>query len=166
MLWKGSPSQWLNFGHFFLAVLMAAGVVAGGIYLPPAWSFFWGFLVVPVVYAGWFWLHVHMRKFELTSQRLRVYEGVINQRIHEIELYRVKDTVIERPLWMRMTGLATVSLETSELSMTHLAIPAVRDGVALREHLRTQVELVRDSKRVREMDFADQSIVPDDVHHG
>jgi len=25
---------------------------------------------------------------------------------------------------------------------------------------------VRDSKRVREVDFADQNVVPDDVHHG
>ena len=162
LLWKGSPSQWLNFGHFLLALLLTAGVVAGGIYFPPAW----GLLVLPVGYAGWSWLRVHMRKFELTSQRLRVYEGVINQNIHEIELYRVKDTVIVRPIWMRMTGLATVSLETSELSLTRFDIPAIRDGVVLREHIRTQVELVRDSKRVREVDFADQNVVPDDVHHG
>ena len=161
MLWKGSPSQWLNLGHFLLALLLAAGVVAGGIFFPPAW----GLMVLPVVYAGWSWLRVRCRKYELTTQRLRVYEGVINQRIHEIELYRVKDTIIERPLWMRMTGLATVSLETSELSLTHFSIPAISDGVELREHIRTQVELVRDSKRVREVDFADQNVVPDDVHH-
>ena len=162
MLWKGRPSQWLNAGHFLFAILLAGGVVAAAAHFPPAWAG----LVVPAGYAAWKWLVLRARVFELSTQRLRVYEGVINQVIHEIELYRVKDTVIERPFWMRLLGLATVSMETSELSLLRLRIPAIPDGVQLREHLRTQVEQVRDSKRVREVDFADSAAIEADIHHG
>ncbi len=44
--WKGRPSQWLNIGPFTVAILLAAGIIAGGIFFPPA---FIG-LVIPLIY--------------------------------------------------------------------------------------------------------------------
>jgi hypothetical protein len=80
---------------------------------------------------------------------------VINQHIDEIELYRVKDTTLLRPWWMRLTGLSTITLETSDRGMPKLVIPALPGGAETREILRRQVEIQRDRKRVREMDFDD-----------
>jgi hypothetical protein len=65
----------------------------------------------------------------------------------------VKDIAMERPLWMRMTGLASVLLDTSDRSMPKLTLPAISNGVELREQLRRQVEEIRDRKRVREVDM-------------
>ena len=87
------------------------------------------------------------------QERIRITSGVINQSIDEIELYRVKDSRTIRPWWMRLTGLASIVLETSDRSTPVLVIPAIRDGMEIRELLRQQVELQRDRKRVREMDF-------------
>ncbi len=100
--------------------------------------------------------------FELTSERLRVTHGIINQTIDEIELYRIKDSLMERSWWMRLTGLASISLETSDRSLPGLVIPAIHGGEKVRELLRTQVELVRDRKRVREMDFDEVGAEPMD----
>ncbi len=150
-LWKGSPSQWLNLGPFIVALLFAGGVIFGGMFFPPALSA----LILPVAYMFWRFLEVRTRVFELTNERLRVTRGVINQKIDEIELYRVKDSQTVRPWWMRLTGLASILLETSDRSMPHLVIPAIAGGEKLRELLRTQVELERDRKRVRETDFDD-----------
>lgn len=149
--WKGSSSQWLNLGPFTAALLVAAGIAIGGVFFPPAWIA----LVVPAGYMLWRYLVVRTRIFELTSERLRVTCGVINQNIDEIELYRVKDSLMIRPWWMRLTGLASITLETSDRSMPHLVIPAIRGGEHLRELLRKQVELERDRKRVRVTDFDD-----------
>jgi hypothetical protein len=60
-----------------------------------------------------------------------------------------------RTWWMRMTGLSSISLETSDRTLPHLVIPAIRNGVDVREALRRKVEAQRDKKRVREMDFDD-----------
>jgi len=106
-----------------------------------------------VTYAGWRYLSVRCNVFEITTQRLRITTGVINQDIDEIELYRVKDILIERRWWMRLTGLGTVHLETSDRSLPKLEINAVRNCIKVREELRKLVEAMRDSKRVREMDF-------------
>ena len=147
--WKGSPSQWLNLWPFAGALVLAGGILIGGLFFPPAFIA----LVLPLGYMFWRYLLVRTQGFELTSERLRVTSGVINQKIDEIELYRVKDSQMVRSWWMRLTGLASIVLETSDRSMPHLTIPAIHGGVDLRELLRKNVELQRDRKRVRETDF-------------
>lgn len=147
--WKGSPSQWLNLGPFTAALLAAVGIGIGSIFFAPVIVA----LVLPAIYMVWRYLVVRTEVFELTTERLRVSHGVINQTIDEIELYRVKDLQMERPWWMRLTGLASIILETSDRSIPRLVIPAIRGGEGLREILRKNVELQRDRKRVRETDF-------------
>lgn len=148
-LWKGSPSQWLNLGPFTAAFLLTVGIIIGGVFFPPAFAA----LVLPLAYVIWKYLVVRMEIFELTSERVRITRGVINQKIDEIELYRVKDSFLVRVWWMRLTGLASIQLETSDRTMPQLVIPAIRGGAEMRELLRKQVELQRDKKRVRELDF-------------
>jgi uncharacterized membrane protein YdbT with pleckstrin-like domain len=153
LLWKGSPSQWLNVGPFTLGLLLGAAIITGGclIPLPPVATLM--ALLLPLGYMMWKYLVVRAQVFELTSERLRVTRGVINQQVDEIELYRIKDSALLRIWWMRLTGVASVSLETSDRTMPKLIIPAIRGGMEMRELLRKQVEAQRDQKRVREMDF-------------
>jgi uncharacterized membrane protein YdbT with pleckstrin-like domain len=154
-LWKGSPSQWLNLGKNTVALIVATGIVIGAIMSGPLLPLVLIALVIPLVWAIWNYLRVRCQGFELTTERLKITDGVINQHLDEIELYRVKDVLMVRPWWMRVTGLASLLLETSDRSLPQLTIPAVKDGVALREELRKQVEIQRDRKRVRETDFED-----------
>ncbi|MEK6231918.1 MAG: PH domain-containing protein [Luteolibacter sp.] len=147
--WKGSPSQWLNIGPFSVAILLAAGITVGGVFFAPAFIA----LIIPAAYALWRYLTVRCQTFEVTTERLRITKGVINQNIDEVELYRVKDMVVERKWWMRLTGLGNVHLQTSDRSLPHVDIPAITDCIGLREELRKLVEAMRDKKRVREMDF-------------
>ncbi len=148
-LWKGRPSQWLNIGHFAAAFLLGAALVVGGCWRTPVFAG----LVLPLGYALWKYLQVRALVFELTNERLRITRGVINQQVDEIELYRIKDSFLMRVWWMRLVGLASISLETSDRTMQKLVIPAIPGGMEMRELLRQQVELLRDKKRVREMDF-------------
>jgi uncharacterized membrane protein YdbT with pleckstrin-like domain len=147
--WKGSPSQWLNIGHFGAALLLAAGISIGGVFFPPAFIA----LILPLGWILWRYLVVRTQTFELTNERLRISKGVINQEIDEVELYRVKDILVVRKWWMRMTGLGTIHLDTSDRSMPQIDIHAIKGSLELRESLRKKVEAMRDKKRVREMDF-------------
>ena len=160
-IWKGSPSQWLNIWPFTGAIAVSIGLVIGGLFFPPAFAA----LILTLAYIVWKYLSVRTQVFELTSERLRVTRGIINQKIDEIELYRVKDSQMIRTWWMRLTGLASIVLETSDRGMPNLTIPAVGGGLELREQLRKQVELLRDQKRVREMDFDEAHVgdAPDEA---
>ncbi len=156
--WKGTPSQWLNLCPFALCLLLSGGILFGGLFFPPAFIA----LFIPLAYMVWRYLLVRTQVFELTSERLRITTGIINQHIDEVELYRIKDSRMVRPWWMRLTGLASIELETSDRSMPALVIPAIHGGAQLRELLRKHVEIQRDRKRVRELDL-EESVAADEV---
>ena len=149
VVWKGQSSQLINFWPFLISLLVAAAFL-GGALLSPLIAIG---AILPLAYAFWVWLSTRCRVYELTNERMRVYEGVLNQEINEVELYRVKDTKIEKPIWLRIFGLSTVVLNTSDRNLETLELEAVKDGPGIRENLRKYVEILRDKKRVREVDF-------------
>ncbi len=149
-VWKGGPSQVLNLGNYALSVLLAAVFIVLAVLISPLFAIG---VLLPLGYAGWKFLVVRCRKYELTTQRLRFREGVLNQDLDEIELYRVKDLRIELPFWLRIFGLANIHLETSDRTHPRPVLAAVQDGEHVREELRKHVESCRDRKRVREVDF-------------
>lgn len=149
IVWKGCSSQIVNFWPLVICSLLVA------LFLGLSVLFIWLILgvIFPLAYGGWRWLTIRCRIFEFTSERMRIYQGVLNQEINEVELYRVKDTRITKPFWLRIFGLSNLVLETSDRSCPVVEIPAVRRGTEIREQLREQVEMLRERKRVREVDF-------------
>lgn len=65
----------------------------------------------------------------------------------------MKDSRLLRPFWLRIFGLANVQLETSDRTHPKPVLTAIKNAAEVREHLRKHVELLRDQKRVREVDF-------------
>lgn len=150
-LWKGSPSQWLNIGHFSMALVLSAGIVIGSIFFPLGYAA----LIIPIAWMLWRFLVIRCEIYEMSCQRLRITKGVFNQTSDEIELYRVKDFILERKWWMRVLNLGSLHLQTSDRSLPEITIPAIHGATEVRETLRREVEVIRDKKRVREMDFDD-----------
>jgi uncharacterized membrane protein YdbT with pleckstrin-like domain len=133
-IWTSSPSQVLNLGVFILCGLLF-------------------FLVVPLFYALWKWLVVKLTQYELTSERLKIRSGVINRKLDELELYRVRDYRLDQPLSLRVFSLGNIVLTTSDKTTPVVVLRAIRDAERVREELRTYVESCRTSKRVREIDI-------------
>ena len=128
-VWKGNPSQWTNFWYFVLCLT--------GIYIPIA---IWKALVT------------HMTVYELTNERLLIHTGVLNKKIEELELYRVKDVKEDRPLLFRFVGLGNVDIATSDKSTPIVNLYAIIDSKGVRESIRKLADNRRDAKRVREID--------------
>lgn len=158
ILWKGSPSQVLNLGKYAIALALAVGIGIVGMF--PGLQLAWIALVLPLGWALWIFVETRATRHELTTERIRLCSGVFNQQMDDVELYRVKDTSMERPFWYRVFGLSTLIIETSDRSQPRIKIKAVHRGDELRETLRKQVEFWRDKKRVREVDF-DEGAVAD-----
>src|SRR5262245_57574993 len=98
-VWQGNPSQILNLHTFALCALAATAL------LFVAFSFranlgqtaafaIAGAAIVPVLFAFIKWLQIKCRRYELTTERLRLRRGVLSRQTDEIELYRVKDYVL------------------------------------------------------------------------
>lgn len=149
-IWQTSPSQWTKLGTYALSLVLVIGAVAFGIvYLP--WL---GLLVlIPAAIAGWTYLNVRAQVYQLTTERLRFYSGVFDRNIEEIELYRIKDSSVDKPFHLRIFGLGNVHLETSDRSSPSVELHGITDVTYVRDQLRHHVEKVRDQKGVREVDF-------------
>ena len=66
-----------------------------------------------------------------------------------MELYRTIDTTLVEPFNLRMFGLGTIELRTSDATTPIVRLEAIRGARKLREELRRHVEDCRDRKRVR-----------------
>ena len=132
-IWNGSPSQWVNFPGYLFCLL-----------------FFW--LVVPLFVMLWQWLVLKNTTYELSSQRLKLRQGVLNKELHDLELYRVRDYKLEQPFFLRLLGLSNITLNTSDSNTPVLILRAIRDGENLRDQIRVAVEQCRMAKGVREID--------------
>jgi len=159
-IWTGHTSAWTFFGYFLFCLILAAAIVAG------TWFYFadygWmplGLLALPVVMVIVRWWMNRSTSYELTSQRLKIHRGIFNRRLEEIELYRVKDYVMDRPLFLRMLGLGNLTLITSDATTHTVVLAAIPNVAWVREQLRTQVQAERDRKRVREVDL-DSPVIP------
>lgn len=150
VIWKGSPSQLLNLWPLVTSALSIIFLIVGAVMFNPLLAIA---IILPLLYALWAFLKIRCRIYELTTERIRLYDGILSQEIDEVELYRVKDTRILRPFSKRLFGLSDLVLDTSDRSHRVVNLEAVKNAVALREKLRKHVEIQRDKKRVREVDF-------------
>jgi uncharacterized membrane protein YdbT with pleckstrin-like domain len=96
-VWRGSSSQWKNLGVFILCGL-----------------FCW--LIVPIFIALSRYLQTKNKIYELTTERLKITEGIFNKVTDTLELYRVKDLETRQPFLYRMFGAENVQMNTSDTS--------------------------------------------------
>jgi uncharacterized membrane protein YdbT with pleckstrin-like domain len=132
VLWEGHPSQWTNFPLYLFSILL-----------------------IPIPFAIAKWIQTACFKYKVTSERIVITRGVFSKRTDELELYRVKDTTLLQPFWLRLVGRAHVLLTTSDRTTPDLQLTAIPDAEGLREKLRASVERLRTTKGLREMDVGE-----------
>jgi uncharacterized membrane protein YdbT with pleckstrin-like domain len=132
-VWRGSSSQWKNFGVYVLCAL-----------------FCW--LIVPIFIALARYLQTKNKVYELTSERLKITEGVFSKVTDTLELYRVKDIETRQPFLYRLFGVENIQMNTSDTSSPFIFIEAIPHTVGLADKIRNQVEIIRQQKGVREID--------------
>jgi len=134
IVWRGTSSQWKNVGVYLLCGL-----------------FCW--LLVPIFFAVARYLQTKCKVFELTTQRFKITSGVFTKTTETLELYRVKDIETRQPFLSRLVGIENVQMTTSDASSPIVLVDAVPSSVGFADKLRNQVEIIRQQKRVREIDI-------------
>ncbi|PYK68882.1 MAG: hypothetical protein DME45_05140 [Verrucomicrobia bacterium] len=109
--------------------------------------------IVPIFIALARFLQTKNKVYELTSERLKITEGVFNKVTDTLELYRVKDLETRQPFWERVFGVENVHINTADASSPFVLIDAVPQKLGLADKIRDAVENVRMQKKVRELDI-------------
>lgn len=101
---------------------------------------------------GYHILRIRCIRYEITQEELKHHTGIFSRKHEFIELFRVKDFRIERPLIYRLFGLGNLIIYTSDKTTPVFrmqAIPKPEDTYAI---LRGFVERNRREKHVYEVD--------------
>ena len=154
-IFRGSPSILTRFGALFLSVLVFVATVAF-IFIVEDVRIKYGLGALAgmaVVHALMVIIIVRSTQYEVTSERIRVREGIFTKVTDELELYRVNDTGLIEPLTMRLFGLGTIEVRTMDTSSPKLRLEAIRGARKLREELRKHIEQCRERKGVRVTEF-------------
>jgi len=133
--WEGSPSHYYQFTTYLLCGLFCI-------------------LIIPALYGIWSWIELRSQKYQLTNQRLKWSRGVFSRITDEIELYRIKDTQLIEPFFLRIVGCGNIILATSDRTTHEMIIPAIKNANEVREKIRILVETARRERGVREVDFS------------
>lgn len=87
-------------------------------------------------------------RYRLTAQRLEVERGVLGRRYESIDLWRVRDVVLEQTLLERMRGVGRITVLSTDQVDPELQIGPVASAKALYDRLRDAVAAARKEARV------------------
>jgi uncharacterized membrane protein YdbT with pleckstrin-like domain len=99
------------------------------------------------------YLKVSTTKYVLTNERLRVTTGILSTRTEDLELRRVRDSVILRPFWARVAGLGDIQILSADASTPRLVLHAIRDPDGVQSMIRANVQTQWSRFGVRQMEL-------------
>jgi uncharacterized membrane protein YdbT with pleckstrin-like domain len=99
------------------------------------------------------WFRTRGTNYKITTQRVVIEQGILSKRMEQIDLYRIVDYVVERPLAQRIMGTGNLVLEAMDKTTPEIRIDGVKtDVVALYERLRYCTEQEKKKRGVRVFD--------------
>lgn len=135
--WEGHSSQIINIVPFSIATVMFLTV-----FLIP----------LSIFITVWYYLVAKNLRYEITTERVKIYSGVLNKNANDVELYRVKDMRLFEPWYLRIFGFGHVIILTSDLSQPNIILRAIKNAPEVRELLRNLTEERRKARGIASLD--------------
>ncbi|MGO4129165.1 PH domain-containing protein [Inquilinus sp. YAF38] len=151
-IWKIRTSLRASLYGWIVAIVLAVllGLLAGPLAAIP--------IVLALVWTAWRWL----TSYELTTERLIIRSGLLVRKREEVELFRVRDFSLSRPLQWMVLGLGTVGLTTRDQSAPNILIGPIAEPDAKLDDLRRATVARQNRVRFREVEV---SSAGGDEHH-
>jgi len=90
------------------------------------------------------WWSSRSHHYRVTNRRVVVELGLLSKRLEQVDLYRVSDYTVVRPLGQRLLGTGNLLLRTLDKTSPELSILGIKtDVVALYERVRAATEVER-----------------------
>ena len=131
-LWRGHPSQVLNFSiYLFWALVLILALFVFFYVGALGESLFWSAVILGIVAlialinTAVAYLHLRAVEYVVTTQRVRVVSGIFSKDIQEIELFRVKDTMAHQSFFLRLFGLGTITILSGDERQPRIVLSGV-----------------------------------------
>jgi uncharacterized membrane protein YdbT with pleckstrin-like domain len=154
LVWKGKPSQWLNFFKFILIGFILYGCIFKLHVGDPLYNFKPYFIGAFSFWGLWSFLVVYCISYEITNERIIVRRGVLSRITQNLEIFRVKDVRLDQPFFLRLVSRSTIFMVTSDQTTRFLRLTAIKNGRFIHEKIRELSEQRREIKGVKEFDMS------------
>jgi len=167
VVWEGAPSV-MSTGALWAVALAAIAAAEAHVYphvphlgafVPPGHLPDWlvGALHTRAVGAAaacavpfWRTLDVLTTSYRLTTERIVMATGILTRRYEQVELFRLRDIGVSKPLGMRLFGLGSVDVFSRDITMPECRLHAIRSPVRVADLVRACAERAKDARGVRE----------------
>ena len=129
MIWSGRPSQIVNIPYFLFF----------------SWT---------IVFPLYRYLSTRFLIYSFSEQRFFIKSGILNQKIEEIELYRIRDYSIYKPFLLRIFCLGNLTIISSDRTTPQFTMKAIKNPEEIMNLLRDNVEIARKKSGTREIDYS------------
>ena len=99
------------------------------------------------------WFKVKSCSYRLTTQRLFVRRGWLAKQVNELELYRVKDVVVDQGGLQRLLGYGTITVLADDETTPKVELAGVSRPAKVKEMIRTQYRAARQREGVHPTEF-------------
>lgn len=99
------------------------------------------------------WFPIRFEKYYVRNNRIYCIHGLLNQKEHECQLYRVLDLSLQRTLLHRLFGTGTIRMKTNDSSDPILMLRNISDSRAVKDMLSDLVEEAREHKGMTEREI-------------
>ena len=155
-IFKLSPVARAFPGHILLGVIfigLGIGLVVPALDFPwPRWvalvPLALGLLLLLLL-----WIRVKSCSYRLTTQRLFVRLGWLAKHVNELELYRVKDVVVDQGGLQRLLGYGTITVLSADDTTPEVDLVGISSPTKVKEMIRTQYRAARQREGVRPTEF-------------
>jgi membrane protein YdbS with pleckstrin-like domain len=99
------------------------------------------------------WIRVKSSSYRLTTQRLFVRHGWLAKHLNELELYRVKDVVVDQRVLQRLLGYGTITVLADDDTTPEVRLVRISRPTRVKEMIRTQYRAARQREGVHPTEF-------------
>ena len=99
------------------------------------------------------WIRVKSCSYRLTTQRLFIRRGWLAKHVNELELYRVKDVVVDQGVLQRLLGYGTITVLADDDTTPEVDLVRISRPTRIKEMIRTQYRAARQREGVRPTEF-------------
>lgn len=166
-IWRGRPALLMG-----VPVILRTVIVLTIIYklwnflLDMIWKYQFGVFKIIYPYIGWVaWvyggillvglyqlLNIVMTRYELTTERLMLGRGVFSRYTDQLELYRVRDYQLQEPFLLRIFGLSSILLISTDRTNPRLLLMGIEEGHQVLHLIRVCVENQRRANPATDFD--------------
>lgn len=109
-------------------------------------------LSIPFVVLGLYkYFLIISSTFYLSDQQLIIQRGVFTKTVNYLELYRIKDILVEQPFWMKALGLMNITLLSFDKEESLLILKGIKIS-DLPQSIRNHVQECRQRNKVLTID--------------